>query len=314
MLPDGTEEDTVFTRTAQLSPVEVIRVFDIYEEECQNWLEVDWRPRQQELRENLLSYSGNANRYSDLCHAFHRQQLIPFVGSGMSVASGLPTWADFLVRISEFTQCDLSELDQLMKDSLFEEAADLLAESTNPRLLAERVEHDLRISDPCQINGPVCLLPGLFGSLVITTNLDRVLEHIYKLCEMPFERTLSGSYISDYRRFRDPNERSLIKLHGDCVDQRGRILLSDEYDAAYGPGSSSRDEIALLCRQYSLLFMGCSLGPDRTVKLLEDVADADTNMPKHYAFLAKPHNDADRIARENFLIPISRNRTINHSM
>ena len=301
MLPDGTEEDTVFTRTAQFSPVEIIKELGIYEEEWQNWLEVDWGPRQLELRESLLSYSANAGRYSDLCDAFGRQQVIPFVGSGMSVASGLPTWADFLLQVSEFTQCDLLKLKQLIRDSLFEKAADLLAESTNPRLLAERVEHDLRVAGPSEINGPVCLLPGLFVNLVITTNLDQVLEHLYELCNVPFGRIFSGRHIADHRRFRDPRGRSLIKLHGDSVDQNGRVLLSGEYEATYGPDSPSREEIVLLYRQYSLLFLGCSLGPDRTVKLLEDVAAADTNMPKHYAFLAKPGNSTEQINRENFL-------------
>ena len=186
-LPDGTEADSVFTRTDQFYPVEIIREFGIYRQEWQNWLEEDWRPRQQELRDGLLSYSANADRYSDLCDAFDRQQMIPFIGSGMSVASGLPTWTDFLVKISEFTQCDTSRLNQLIKDSLFEKAADLLAESTNPRLLAERIEHDLRIASPQSINGSVCLLPGLFSNLVITTNLDRVLEQLYELCAIPFE-------------------------------------------------------------------------------------------------------------------------------
>ena len=79
------------------------------------------------------------------------------------------------------------------------------------------------------------------------------------------------------------------------------MLFSHEYEEAYALKSFLREEITLLYKQNSLLFLGCSLGPDRTVRLLREVASGDTNMPRHYAFLRKPDNDADRIARENFL-------------
>ena len=219
----------------------------------------------------------------------------------MSVPSGLPTWVDFLMRVRDFTQCSMAELQRLINSSSFEEAADLLASGTNPRLLAERIEHDLRISNPDVINGPICLLPSLFPNLVITTNLDRVLEHLYQSCNMPFGIVLWGKQFADYRRLKDPGGRFLLKLHGDCQDQEGRVLLSHEYEAAYAPNSPSREELTLLYRQYSLLFLGCSLGSDRTVRLLEDVAAADSSMPRHYALLAKPEDENDENSREQFL-------------
>ena len=243
----------------------------------------------------------NGNRYLDLTEAVKRQQVVPFVGSGMSVPSGLPTWAEFLMQTGEYAQCDPLELDQLIRSSSFEEAADLLSRSMNPTLFAERVEHNLRINDPSAINGAVCLLPNLFPDLVLTTNLDNVLEHIYQLCDVPFSYTLSGRKLTDYQLLRNPAERFLIKLHGDHKNQEGRVLLSSEYDEAYAENSQVREEVTLLYRQNSLLFLGCSLGPDRTVRLIHEVARSDGNRPRHYAFLEAPDGNIDRIAREDFL-------------
>ena len=219
----------------------------------------------------------------------------------MSVRSGLPTWAEFLRKARGFTKCSSSALEKLIEASAFEEAADLLADNTNPRLLAERVEHDLRIDDYSVINGAVCLLPGLFLNLVITTNLDCVLERLYELCNAPFGYILSGKDIAAYRRIKDPKGQFLLKLHGDCERQESRVLLSSEYWEAYSPNSPVREELTLLYQQHSLLFLGCSLGPDRTVSLIKHVAERDVNMPRHYAFLSIPENDADRITREDFL-------------
>jgi type I restriction enzyme, S subunit len=51
----------------------------------------------------------------------------------------------------------------------------------------------------------------------------------------------------------------------------------------------------------NLLFLGCSLGPDRTIQLVAEIAKSDKNMPKHYALLALPDTDDVRVDRENFL-------------
>lgn len=301
-LKDGSESETVYIGTAEFSPLEILSEFNAtYEQEFHNWLYGDWKPRQQDLRETLLNYSANADRYLDLQDAVVRQQVVPFVGSGMSVPSGLPTWAEFLISMQSFAQCSLSELEQLIHSSSFEEAASLLATSMNPRLLAERIEHDLRINPAGNINGSVCLLPGLFSNLVITTNLDRILEQLYDWCAVPFQFTLSGEQLSEFRSLKDANGRILLKLHGDCQDQKGRILFPEEYEAAYASSSPAREELLLLYRQYSLLFLGCSLGPDRTVHLLEKVATLDMNMPKHYALLTRPQNQQEQLEREHFL-------------
>ena len=301
-LPDGTDEGSVSIGSAVFSPVEILKEFKItYDQEFNNWLNEVWKPAQHELRQEILSYSGNAGRYFDLKGAIGREQVVPLVGSGMSAPSKLPTWAAFLKKVGEFAQCDLSELELLIRSSAFEKAADLLSTSMNRRLFAERVEQDLRIVNPDVINGPVCLLPGLFPKLVITTNLDNVLETLYRLCNLPFGHTLSGTGLAEYRRLKDARERFLLKLHGDCLNQNGRVLLSSEYDEAYALNSPPQQELTLLYRQYSLLFLGCSLGPDRTVSLIQQVASDDENIPKHYAFLETPYNDEARLAREDVL-------------
>ena len=300
-LRDGTEEETVFLGASELLPVAVSKEFGIYEQEFINWKDGDWKTRQNELREEMLAYSGNRNRYLDLTEAIKQQQVIPFVGSGMSVSSGLPTWSEFLLQTGEYAQCDPFALDELIRCSFFEEAADLLSKSMNPTLFAERVEHNLRINDPSSINGAVCLLPSLFPDLVLTTNLDNVLENLYHLDGVPFSHTLTGKDITDYQQLKSPTERFLIKLHGDYRNQEGRVLLSSEYDEAYAENSPVREEISLLYQQNSLLFLGCSLGPDRTVRLIREVAGTSTNRPKHYAFLEALDSNTDRIAREDFL-------------
>jgi hypothetical protein len=163
------------------------------------------------------------------------------------------------------------------------------------------VEHDLRADDPNAITGAVRLLPALFPNLVITTNLDDLLEQVYRSCEQTFVHVLAGVDLAQYRSLKSSRLRFLLKLHGDCRRAAGRVLLSSEYDATYAPKSTVREELTLLYRMNNLLFLGCSLGGDRTVRLIEEVAGCDPSMPKHYCFLPLPDGDTIRIERENFL-------------
>lgn len=302
-LSDGTEvEGGVFIGSTEFLPVEILRDDpDAFRAEFDLWLAEVWQPEQQQKRNEILALHGNGKRYADLRAAVERQQVVPFVGSGMSAPTGLPTWSDLLRRISQFTNCDTAALEQLLESCLFEEAADLLAAATNPRLLTERVEHDLRVDDPADVGGPVRLLPALFPNLVITTNLDDVLEHAYRSCERPFPHVLAGGGLAQFRSIKSTSLRFLLKLHGDCRQPSSRVLLSGEYDTTYAGGSMIREEVTLLYRTNNLLFLGCSLGADRTVRLIEEVARADQSMPKHYCFLPLPDGDVTRIERENFL-------------
>ncbi len=301
-LRDGTDiDDIVRIGNSEFSPVEVLREFGAYEQELHSWTHEDWRRQQSDYRAYQLDFFANYDRYLDLRAAVERQQVVPFVGSGMSVSSGLPTWSEFLVKLGSYASCDSATLKQLIASHSFEEAADLIASTSNPNLFAERVEHDLRVRNSTPIEGPVNFLPLLFGNLVITTNLDNVIERTYRENDKSFANILRGENISNYRGLKGPNERLLLKLHGDSQEREGRVLLSHEYEKAYAKGSRVRDELILIYRQYSLLFLGCSLGEDRTIGVIAEVADTDNFMPRHYALLARPNSDADRIGREKFL-------------
>lgn len=302
-LKDDTPIDgSVFIGETEFLPVETLREDEAaYRTEFNAWLDEIWSPEQKDRRDQILGLHANAKRYADLYDAVARRQVVPLIGSGMSAPSGLPTWSELLRGIRTFTKIDPAKLEELLQAAAFEEAADLIAVGTNPNLLNERIEHDLRVDDPNIIDGAVRLLPAIFPDLVITTNLDDVLERHYDKCGSSFAHVLAGRELARYRQIKTQKLRFLLKLHGDCRHTESRVLLKSEYELAYAPGSDTREELALLYRTNHLLFLGCSLGPDRTVSLVADVAQSDKNMPKHYAFLSLPDSSITRIDRENFL-------------
>jgi SIR2-like domain len=288
--------DTVF------SPVTILRADSAaYEDEFSKWLSERWLPEQKEVLEQILVVHANRKRFTDLCSTLQNGQLVPLVGSGMSVPSGFTVWPDFLRSIRLHSSMNEKDLEELLARWEYEEAAEQLAAAMPGRLFDERIEHELRIDDPVVICGAVVFLPELFDKLVLTTNLDDLLEKMYDQRGQRFSHILSGHAIGEFRKAKANSERLLLKFHGDCRSRDGRVLGKREYDAAYANGSPVSDELTTIYRTHSILSLGCSLNPDRTVALLAEVAKMDQGMPRHYAFLQHP-KDADVLRqREHFL-------------
>lgn len=288
--------ETTFT------PVDILKADLVaYENEFIAWKDGIWLPRQDEVLDEILNVHANRKRFVEVTSALLNGQLVPLIGSGMSVPTGLPQWSAFLRSICKHSSLPVRDLEAMLAGGQFEEAVDALAAAMPGRLFDERIEHDLRIDDPAAIIGAVQFMPELFDTLCLTTNLDDLLERLYERVERPFSHALNGQSIADYRQIKGGSKRTLLKLHGDCRQRRGRVLGRAEYDAAYTTGSPVRDELELIYRNNSVLCIGCSLGADRTVNLLADIAHGDPNMPKHYAFLNLPTDPGIVRDREHFL-------------
>jgi len=287
---------------AVFSPIDILKIDEIaYKDEFSNWLSERWLPEQNEILEQTLDVRANRKRFNDLCVTFKNEQLIPFIGSGMSVPTGLKPWPDFLRGIRCYSSMNEIELEKLLSHWAYEEAAEQLAATMPGRLFDERIEHNLRVDDPEDICGAVMFLPEIFDKLVLTTNLDDLQERMYELRGKRFSHILAGLSISEYRKVKATSERVLLKLHGDCRTRDGRVLGKTEYDIAYANDSPVRKELTTIYQTQSLLFLGCSLNPDRTIELLAMVAKMDPGMPKHYAFLQHPNDDKCLLQREHFL-------------
>lgn len=287
---------------AEFAPIDILKSDPIaYQSEYRAWLNDVWLARNRVRLTRILSLQGNQKRFNDLCTSVAANNIVPMVGSGMSKASGLPMWREFLHQLCAYSGISANEIDALLAAGQYEEAVDRQAQGMGRPLFDERIEHDLRIEDSSTLSGSVRLLPEIFPNLVLTTNLDDVLEGVYESSGRRFTHILAGKDIERYRQLHAQGRSTLLKLHGDCRSDDGRVLGVAEYDLAYANGAPCREALALIYRTRPLLWLGCSLTIDRTVKLVGEVAVADARMPRHFAFLQLPADVAARIIREKEL-------------
>ena len=168
--------------------------------------------------------------------------IIPFVGAGMSMPLGFPSWTAFLLEAANAAG-KLGVVKRHIARGEYEEAAEILVKALTPSGFQDRVEARFgdRVLVGKQLAGAVTELPLLNNGPVITTNFDRVLERVYQAAGCPFDSVVYHSKVNLSVQALGRNDSVLVKLHGDWADPENRVLTASEYAKSYdGAGSRSK--------------------------------------------------------------------------
>ena len=130
-----------------------------------------------------------------------------------------------------------------------------------------------------------------------------MLERAFELANRPFIKSILGAEPDEIVPAIQRNERVLFKIHGDCQTRRGLTLTLQSYELAYGgdraAGRKVRDKLQgmlpILLTNRPFLFLGCSLGTDRTLEVVKKTFKQHARIG-HYAVLSADY-DADEFDR-----------------
>lgn len=212
--------------------------------------------------------------------------IVPFVGAGMSVDFGFPSWSKFLTDAAPLHPWPEQVLAKLAASDPVG-AATILYEESPERFQRLVVSYFGREVGPDETRGlPVGLLPMIASGPVITTNFDCVLEAAFGASGSPFVRVVTGQEPDHVIRAMHRNERVLIKLHGNATDRSARVFTGLEYDKQYGDEGISK-LARIMFTNRPLLFLGSSLDEDRTLDVLRAL-HAELPGLGHYGVLAVP--------------------------
>lgn len=274
---------------------------DVFDKLFDEWLQERIENKCADADE-ILDKLDQQDRFLRLIEAHKDGNVMPFVGAGLSMPSGYPGWSHFLRKQWLQTLLNESDLDELLENGRYEDAAQKLADAFNDALFSETIDHTFACSrEP--LAGAAGILPYIFAGSVVTTNFDNVIERCYLNADKPFSEKLSGQDSSAIRRLLALNERFILKLHGKAITGNGRILTKSEYDRHYSGDNTLNKTIKALCDSRSLLFLGCSLTVDRTIAVIKEYVteQGHDNLPKHYAFLEEPGTKEERLKRNGDL-------------
>ncbi len=228
-----------------------------------------------EARRKLLGdlQANSVNENEQLVDTIKSGECALFIGSGLSINSGLPGWGALIDTLSK--ELDIpNELNRSDMD-YFLDLAQWYRDAGMKPSIEERVAEIFSVGRakvlPSLAHYLVCSLPVRF---FITTNYDDLIEYALEtLRKYPIkivsnqDAALTGGLKGSY----------VIKLHGSATDSERIILSRDDYEDFH----SSRQALALLLESLLLnqmfLFLGYGLrDPDfrsinhRISKILQD--------------------------------------------
>lgn len=265
----------------------------------------DWMTQRKlvfiEQANEILDLFDNRNRFEQLQRTFENGKVMPFLGAGISIPSGYPSWTKFLFDACKESHVTEYDLTALLESGQYEAAAQALHNDMTAAGFNELLESAFKSKK--EIYGAIHYLPKLFPkSSIITTNFDDLIERVFKGVDQGFDQVRSGKTLNEVLRLMPMGNKLLIKLHGNCDLVTDRVLLKDEYDVAYADGNEVKNFFNRILFGQSLLFIGCSLNVDRTIQEMIAVVEkyGSETLPRHYAILELKDND-DRVARKKEL-------------
>ncbi|UTT62584.1 SIR2 family NAD-dependent protein deacylase [Microcella humidisoli] len=208
-------------------------------------------------------------------------RMVPFMGAGVSMSAGAPSWSRLLTDLA-----DMIELDAETRDALF---AGRLGELDQATYLARRFDEaglDFRSAVAALVQRPrYGLAPALLAATAdeqaITLNYDTLFERASTAAGRA-RRVLTGGGTpartdvegADAAAASDLGDRWLLKLHG-SADHPGSIVLTRDDYLGFASDRSALTAIVkanLLTRH--LLFVGFGLADDHFHEILHDVKRA----------------------------------------
>lgn len=245
-------------------------------------------------------FERNQQHFEQLMQLLEQKEVVPFVGAGISVAGGFPTWYAHLRQQAKTANLNIEHIETLLENGQFE---DVIAEIETKRKRGSFVQ-EIRDVFNCigSIPDVVLRLTELFSDTLLTTNYDRLLEQAYDTGEKDAVEVVNGLSAMESRK---TGKVTVIKLHGD-INQPGQCILSkNQYDQAYGKNGLDLTQpipklLAYHFQTSSLLFLGCSLHNDRTVQVFRTVKQqaGDAELPQHFSFEQAP-DDLEELAQRN---------------
>lgn len=193
----------------------------------------------------MSSTSDIEAKVGQVIEFLRKGRLVPFVGAGMSINTGSPSWRELVKELASELGCNE-----------YDEPADIAQYYDNllgRKALEERVKERLLPPRPwdLEIQSHICRWPL---DLIITTNFDPFLEESCRQLGIEHEVFCLDDRLSHWEFC---SGLKIFKLHGDLG--RGIIITEQdyqEYEALY-PGALHILRTIFYTRP--ILFIGCSL-------------------------------------------------------
>lgn len=246
-----------------------------------------------------------------------QEDTVLFIGSGVSLWSGLPSWAGLIQELIDFIKengLDPSLTEQELKRGDLLQAASYGFDKLTKPQFAQFIRKVSRIetAQPQEIHNKIV---SLGPTCYITTNYDKLLEKTFqKWRSSTYFRTVVNNQLTETAEIVGARANNfLFKLHGDAENSESIILTREQYRALNSGGElhHALETIKTLMLSRPIVYIGFGLrDPDFLYlkDLLYNTYKGGTR--DHYAIMADIGDQEKDYWRRNFGIHLIEYQTI----
>lgn len=233
---------------------------------------------------------------NELIEALKENNVILFVGAGVSMNLGLPSWDNLISKMAEELGYDKEIFKSFGNNLTLAEYYEIEQNTIGPlRSWMDRNWHQTEIRvEESEIHK---LIVDLDFPIIYTTNFDRWLERTYQYYEKDYIKITN---VGDIRKI-DDDKTQIIKYHGDFDDDSSIVLTESSYFDRLDFESSLDIKLRSDVLGKSILFIGYSLSDINVRYLLYKLHKIWENSshsnirPESYIFLTKPNPVQEKV-------------------
>lgn len=240
----------------------------------------------------LLSYENNRELIIEIKE--NKNNIIPFIGAGISRGCGLYSWSELLEKLASSYFSEI-EIEDLKKLNSLKFADKIIEKAGNTSMVMRKIRSIFNSASIHYTEIPYILLEE-FSPLLVTTNYDNILETVSGNCQKgkitPLLPCLQGQ-VNDAIQL---NERKLLKIHGSIEEPSSFVFSSEQYELSYEEDGLIARYLKRIFEGKRVLFVGCSIEEDKTIEVLKTCIEQNDNLV-HYAILPRPTENNKFIER-----------------
>lgn len=244
-------------------------------------------------------FERNESRLKQLIDKFIDKSVVPFIGAGVSVAGGFPTWADHLRQQGRTAGIDFYQIEEWIEQGQYEQIIDHIEKKLGRDVFSQEIRDVFGRTG--KISDITFRIQELFSDTIITTNYDRLIEQVFDIGNGPSIQAINST---DATESPDAEKTTIYKIHGDIDKPLKCILSKSQYDDAYGENEIDMEKpIPSILRYHylnsNLLFIGCSLQQDRTIQVFKEVKknSSDSMSIQHFTIESVPADEGLLVKR-----------------
>ena len=220
---------------------------------------------------------------TELIKAIKDNKLVIFLGAGISMNEGLPSWKQILLNLLSHEDCDIEKAQSYynaLKEDIMEPLEVLEKIKTHKKYILQSFEKNLKVED---YSSEIFKTLAEISKRFVTTNFDKYIENN---CSIKTIITHDSSY--NLAKIGTSAEEYIIKLHGDLDRLDACIIFKEQFEELYNKDKLTPFQLKKLLSEYTFIFIGFSFNDIYVKELFGYMSSLmEEYGPKHYLVTTK---------------------------